>query len=449
MAMLEVKDLEVYYGMIQAIKGISFEVNQGEVIALIGANGAGKTTTLHTITGLLSPKKGSVMFEGTDITKIPAHKIVSMGMAHVPEGRRVFAELSVYENLKMGAYTRKDKNEIEESLANVYKRFPRLEERRNQMAGTLSGGEQQMLAMGRALMSKPKIILMDEPSMGLSPIFVNEIFDIIQAVSESGTTVLLVEQNAKKALSIADRAYVLETGKITMSGNAKDLLEDEAVKKAYLGELEAIQVSSNIVITMARQYGSGGKTIGAMLAKELGINCYSREILRMASEESGINERLFGMSDEKMKGAGWFKILSRPYDGELLPPEDKDFVSEENIFNYQAKIIKDLAEKESCVIVGRCADYVLKDNPNVVSVFVHADEKFCLDRAMERNSMTEKEMKKYIEKTDKFRGDFYRYHTGHEWADARNYDLCLNSGKLGFQKCVEEIKAYIKIRFDL
>ena len=236
MAMLEVKDLEVYYGMIQAIKGISFEVNQGEVIALIGANGAGKTTTLHTITGLLSPKKGSVMFEGTDITKIPAHKIVSMGMAHVPEGRRVFAELSVYENLKMGAYTRKDKNEIEESLANVYKRFPRLEERRNQMAGTLSGGEQQMLAMGRALMSKPKIILMDEPSMGLSPIFVNEIFDIIQAVSESGTTVLLVEQNAKKALSIADRAYVLETGKITMSGNASDLLNDEAVQKAYLGE---------------------------------------------------------------------------------------------------------------------------------------------------------------------------------------------------------------------
>ena len=236
MAMLEVKDLEVYYGMIQAIKGISFGVNQGEVIALIGANGAGKTTTLHTITGLLSPKKGSVMFEGTDITKIPAHKIVSMGMAHVPEGRRVFAELSVYENLKMGAYTRKDKNEIEESLANVYKRFPRLEERRNQMAGTLSGGEQQMLAMGRALMSKPKIILMDEPSMGLSPIFVNEIFDIIQEVSKSGTTVLLVEQNAKKALSIADRAYVLETGKIVLEGKASDLLNNDSIKKAYLGE---------------------------------------------------------------------------------------------------------------------------------------------------------------------------------------------------------------------
>ena len=236
MAMLEIKDLEVYYGVIQAIKGISFEVNQGEVIALIGANGAGKTTTLHTITGLISPKKGSVVFEGKDITKVPAHKLVSMGMAHVPEGRRVFAELSVYENLKMGAYTRSDKNEIEESLANVYKRFPRLEERKNQMAGTLSGGEQQMLAMGRALMSRPKIILMDEPSMGLSPILVNEIFDIIRSVSESGTTVLLVEQNAKKALAIADRAYVLETGRITMSGNAKDLLEDDSIKKAYLGE---------------------------------------------------------------------------------------------------------------------------------------------------------------------------------------------------------------------
>ena len=236
MAMLEVKDLEVYYGVIQAIKGVSFQVNQGEVIALIGANGAGKTTILHTVTGLLSPKRGSVVFEGKEITKVPAHKIVSMGMAHVPEGRRVFAELSVYENLKMGAYTRKDKKEIEESLANVYKRFPRLEERKNQMAGTLSGGEQQMLAMGRALMSKPKIILMDEPSMGLSPIMVNEIFDIIRSVSESGTTVLLVEQNAKKALSIADRAYVLETGKIALEGKAKDLLEDDSIKKAYLGE---------------------------------------------------------------------------------------------------------------------------------------------------------------------------------------------------------------------
>ena len=236
MAMLEVKDLEVYYGMIQAIKGISFEVNKGEVIALIGANGAGKTTTLHTITGLLSPKKGSVMFEGKDITKIPAHKIVSMGMAHVPEGRRVFADLSVYENLKLGAYTRKDKENLNKDLESIYERFPRLAERKNQSAGTLSDGEQQMLAMGRALMSKPSIILMDEPSMGLSPILVNEIFDIIESISKSGTTVLLVEQNAKKALSIADRAYVLETGKIVTSGKASELLEDDSIKKAYLGE---------------------------------------------------------------------------------------------------------------------------------------------------------------------------------------------------------------------
>ena len=236
MAMLEVKDLQVYYGVIQALKGISFEVNKGEVIALIGANGAGKTTTLQTLTGILSPKSGSIQFEGKEITKVPAHKIVEMGMAHVPEGRRVFADMTVYENLLMGAYTRKDKKEIQESLSMVYRRFPRLEERKNQRAGTLSGGEQQMLAMGRALMSKPSIILMDEPSMGLSPIFVNEIFNIIKEVSESGTTVLLVEQNAKKALSIADRAYVLETGNITMGGNANDLLHDEAVQKAYLGE---------------------------------------------------------------------------------------------------------------------------------------------------------------------------------------------------------------------
>ena len=236
MAMLEVKDLEVYYGMIQAIKGISFEVNQGEVIALIGANGAGKTTTLHTITGLLSPKKGSVLFEGQEITKVPAHKIVSMGMAHVPEGRRVFSQLSVYENLKLGAYTRKDKSNIDKELQSIYERFPRLAERKNQLAGTLSGGEQQMLAMGRALMSKPSIVLMDEPSMGLSPILVNEIFDIIESISKSGTTVLLVEQNAKKALSIADRAYVLETGKVVLEGDAKDLLENDSIKKAYLGE---------------------------------------------------------------------------------------------------------------------------------------------------------------------------------------------------------------------
>lgn len=236
MAMLEVKNLEVCYGMIKAIKGISFEVNEGEVIALIGANGAGKTTILHTVTGLIQAKAGQIIFEGKDITKVPGHKLVSMGIAHVPEGRRVFSQLSVYQNLKMGAYTRSDKDEIEETLQMIYKRFPRLEERKNQMAGTLSGGEQQMLAMGRALMSKPRIILMDEPSMGLSPIYINEIFDIIKEVSAAGTTVLLVEQNAKKALSIADRAYVLETGQISISGDAKVLMNDDSIKKAYLGE---------------------------------------------------------------------------------------------------------------------------------------------------------------------------------------------------------------------
>lgn len=236
MAMLEVRDLEVYYGMIQAIKGISFDVNEGEVIALIGANGAGKTTILHTVSGLLSAKAGTVNFEGKNITKIPPHKIVTLGMSHVPEGRRVFSQLTVYENLKLGAYTRKDANEMEETLKDIYKRFPRLEERKSQLAGTLSGGEQQMLAMGRALMAKPKIILMDEPSMGLSPIMVSEIFDIIKSISATGTTVLLVEQNAKKALSIADRGYVLETGKIVLEGKASDLLNDDTVKKAYLGE---------------------------------------------------------------------------------------------------------------------------------------------------------------------------------------------------------------------
>lgn len=236
MAMLKIEDLSVYYGMIHAIKGVSFEVNKGEIIALIGANGAGKTTILHTITGLIPAKSGKIELEGKNLLKTPAHKIVSMGMAHVPEGRRIFQQLSVLENLKLGAYTRSDKNEIEESLENVYKRFKRLEERKNQIAGTLSGGEQQMLAMGRALMSKPEIILLDEPSMGLSPLYVSEIFDIIEEINASGTTVLLVEQNAKKALAIADRAYVLETGKIALSGDADKLMNDESVKKAYLGE---------------------------------------------------------------------------------------------------------------------------------------------------------------------------------------------------------------------
>ena len=234
--MLRITDLKVNYGMIQAIKGISFYVNEGEIVALIGANGAGKTTTLHTITGLVPAKSGSIEFEGKELTKIPAHRIVSMGMSHVPEGRRIFQELTVYDNLLMGAFTRKDKNELHDSIKTVYKHFPRLEERKNQIAGTLSGGEQQMLAMGRALMSKPRILLLDEPSMGLSPLYVSEIFHIIEEINKMGTTVLLVEQNAKKALSIANRAYVLETGNIALEGDAKELMQNDSVKKAYLGE---------------------------------------------------------------------------------------------------------------------------------------------------------------------------------------------------------------------
>ena len=236
MAMLTVENLNVYYGMIHALKNVSFHVEEGEIVALIGANGAGKTTTLQTVSGMLQAKSGSVHFENQDITKMPSHRIVQLGISHVPEGRRMFANLTVYENLRMGAYTRKDKKEIEESLARVYERFPRLKERTRQLAGTLSGGEQQMLAMGRALMSNPRLLLLDEPSMGLSPLLVSEIFDIIESISKQGVTILLVEQNAKKALSIADRGYVLETGNIVMEDSEQALLNNEDIKKAYLGE---------------------------------------------------------------------------------------------------------------------------------------------------------------------------------------------------------------------
>ncbi len=235
MALLEVKDLEVFYGMIQAIKGISFEVNEGEIVTLIGANGAGKTTTMQSIMGLIPIKKGTVTYDGQDITRVPGNKIVRLGMTQVPEGRRIFQELTVYDNLLMGAYTVKDKKKIQQDIDEICTRFEILGQRKNQIAGTLSGGEQQMLAMGRAMMSHPKLLMLDEPSMGLSPLFVDKIFDIIKDYHDSGTTILLVEQNAKKALSIADRAYVLETGSISMSGSASDLLNDENVKKAYLG----------------------------------------------------------------------------------------------------------------------------------------------------------------------------------------------------------------------
>ena len=236
MALLEVKDLQVNYGVIRAIKGISFEVNEGEIVSLIGANGAGKTTTMQSIMGLIPIKSGTVTYDGKVINKIPGHKLISMGMSQVPEGRRVFQELTVYENHIMGAYTQKDKKKVKEDVEDIYTRFPRLGERKNQIAGTLSGGEQQMLAMGRAMMSHPKLLMLDEPSMGLSPLLVDQVFDIIKECHSQGITVLLVEQNAKKALSISDRAYVLETGDITITGKGEELLNNESVKKAYLGE---------------------------------------------------------------------------------------------------------------------------------------------------------------------------------------------------------------------
>ena len=233
--MLKVTDLKVKYGMIEAIKGISFEVRDGEIVTMIGANGAGKTTTMHAISGLVKAAEGSIMLDGTELTKTAPNKIVKMGLAQVPEGRRVFAQQTVEENLNLGAYLRKDKDGIAHDMEEVFQLFPRLKERRTQLAGTLSGGEQQMLAMGRALMAKPSIILLDEPSMGLSPLLVSEIFRIIREINDKGTTVLLVEQNAKRALAIADRAYVLETGLITLEGTGEELANDERVQKAYLG----------------------------------------------------------------------------------------------------------------------------------------------------------------------------------------------------------------------
>lgn len=232
--MLKVENLHVYYGAIHAIKGVSFEVNEGEIVTLIGSNGAGKSTILKTISRILKQTEGSVYFLGEEFSKSPAHKVVKNGISHVPEGRRVFPQLTVFENLQMGAYTRKDKKEIESDLQMVYTRFPRLEERKNQMAGTLSGGEQQMLAMGRALMSRPKILLLDEPSMGLAPILVDEIFSIIKDINDAGTTILLVEQNANRALNVSNKGYVLETGKVTISGDSQELLKDKRVIEAYL-----------------------------------------------------------------------------------------------------------------------------------------------------------------------------------------------------------------------
>ena len=235
MALLEVKDLQVYYGVIQALKGISFEVNEGEIVTLIGANGAGKTTTMQSIIGLIPSRHGSVTFDGQDITKMPCHKIVHHGLTQVPEGRRIFQELTVYENLLMGGFSQKDQSLLKQDIEKIYERFPRLAERKNQIAGTLSGGEQQMLAIGRAMMSRPKLLLLDEPSMGLSPILVDQVFEIIKQLRDDGTTILLVEQNAGKSLAISDRAYVLELGEIVLSGTGAELAASDEVKKAYLG----------------------------------------------------------------------------------------------------------------------------------------------------------------------------------------------------------------------
>ena len=235
MALLEVKNLEVYYGVICALKGISFEVNEGEIVSLIGANGAGKTTMMQSVVGIIPKRSGTVIFDGQDITKTPCHKIVQLGMTQVPEGRRIFQELSVFDNLVMGAYTVKDQAQFKEDLDKIFTKFPRLAERRNQIAGTLSGGEQQMLAMSRALMIRPKLLMLDEPSMGLAPILVDQVFDMIKELHAGGTTILLVEQNASKALEIADRAYVLETGSITLSGTGAELSRSDEVRKAYLG----------------------------------------------------------------------------------------------------------------------------------------------------------------------------------------------------------------------
>lgn len=235
MALLEVKNLEVYYGVINALRDISFEVNEGEIVTLIGANGAGKTTTMQSVIGLIPARAGTVIYDGIDISKMPCHKIVHLGMSQVPEGRRVFQELTVYENLMMGAYSQKKDANFKEDIEKIYTRFPRLAERRNQIAGTLSGGEQQMLAMGRALMSHPKLLMLDEPSMGLSPLLVDQVFEIIKDINKDGTTILLVEQNAGKSLAISDRAYVLETGKIVLSGTGAELAASDKVKKAYLG----------------------------------------------------------------------------------------------------------------------------------------------------------------------------------------------------------------------
>ncbi len=358
--MLEVKDLHVNYGAVHALNGISLHVDDGEIVSLIGANGAGKTTTLRTITGLKKAASGSVMFDGHDLRKAEPSKIITYKLAHVPEGRHIFPQMTVEENLEMGAYA--DPAGMEETMKDVYKRFPRLDERRRQLAGTLSGGEQQMLAVGRALMAKPKMILMDEPSMGLSPLLVKEIFAIIQEVNKQGITILLVEQNAKMALAISDRAYVLETGNISIEGQRRGSAERPAREESLSGPVrrgwKMYPHYPYFAVAITRTCGSGGGSyIGKQLAKAFNIDLYDRKLLRLASEDSGISEELFAHADENTRKTMLYRVSERVYDGSIIPPESGNFISDENLLNYQAKVLRELLNEESYICVGRAADF--------------------------------------------------------------------------------------------
>ena len=439
--MLEIKDLHVFYGAIHALKGISLTVQDGELVSMIGANGAGKTTTLHAISGLLPAASGSVLLDGKDLQKVPANTIIRLGMSHVPEGRHVFASMTVEENLRMGAYILRDSKKIAENLERVYGHFPRLKERRRQLAGTLSGGEQQMLATGRALMTDPRIVLMDEPSMGLSPLLVKEIFSIIQQLHESGITILLVEQNAKMALAVSDRAYVLETGTISMEGPAAELGGGRPGPQSVSGCLERSGNMERFIITVARETGSGGHNITRKLSDALGVPYYDRDLLRKASEVSGIHERLFGEADERIGLREMLTAAEKVYTGEILPPDSDDYISTRNLFSFQAKIIKELADSESCIILGRCGNYLLADHPHVLRVFIHAPLETRLARVASYSlAWSHREVARHIRVEDHRRAAYYRYYTGEEWRDAAGYDLSLDSDRLGEDGCVELIR---------
>ena len=352
----------------------------------------------------------------------------------------------------MGAYA--DPAGMEETMKDVYKRFPRLEERRRQLAGTLSGGEQQMLAVGRALMAKPKMILMDEPSMGLSPLLVKEIFAIIQEVNKQGITILLVEQNAKMALAISDRAYVLETGNISIEGQRRGSAERPAREESLSGPVRrGWKMYPNypyFAVAITRTCGSGGGSyIGKQLAKAFDIDLYDRKLLRLASEDSGISEELFAHADENTRKTMLYRVSERVYDGSIIPPESGNFISDENLFNYQAKVLRELLNEESYICVGRAADFVLRDKPNVLTVYVDAPYDWRVEREMKRQGIGSGQAKHYIDKLDRYRESYYKYHTGRQWKRVENYDLCLDSAAIGLDNCVELIKKVIELKFDV